>query len=212
MRVRMVMYLTVMAVVSGACGGGKDGPTTPTNTVREIDVVNYLASTAAVSFGGTPFGSVGAAATTSGTAVAFAVPTNVHTLSYTLAKKQRSDGSAIPDDLDGETNIAIPDGAHTLLITNVVGAQAYISIQFGNTTAQTVALGVFSNGQLKCVGSVPGNTAPPFTGYYALTSGTEVRYYRGAACGGAYLFWNSTQLANYQANTGVVSLLATSLP
>lgn len=211
MRRRLVIFLTLLAVVSSACGGGKDSPTTPATTVREVDVINFLYAGVTVSVDGTSYGAVNSGAL-GPVSAAFLVPTTARTVGYTIAKQHYSNGTVIPDDLDGESGVALPAGSQVFGLNNIVGSQAYITFAVLNNTGATITIGLTSNGITRCISTVTGNVSSGFLGYYALTSTSELHYYRGTNCTGPSRFWSPAQLAAYEANSGALLFVATTLP
>jgi hypothetical protein len=137
-------------------------------------------------------------------------------LEWTSAKPADSRGLAIPDDI-GQVRLPLTGIGVTLEITNVINDATYITASVFNETMSQAVIGVFDGVHVACVsqlraksGVVHGFTQ---TGYYHLTPATELRAYRdGSDCTGSYIAWPKSQLADFEAKSGLITLSLTSPP
>jgi len=136
-------------------------------------------------------------------------------LTWTSAKPADARGQPIPDQI-GEVNVTITAINGVLEITNVIDDQTYITASIFNHTASPVSIGVFDGSAVSCASQLPAasQNAVGFTqtGYYRLTPATEFRAYATPDCTGPYSPWPSSQLAGFEAKSGVVTLSLTSPP
>ena len=131
-------------------------------------------------------------------------------LTWTSAKPADAHGQMIPDEI-GEQTVDVSSITGALEITNIIGSQTYFTARLFNFTNTRVSIGVFEGSTLWCAALLPEATpgGPGFTliGYYRLLPATELRAYTASAdCTGTYVAWPSSQLAGFEAKSGLLTL------
>ena len=145
----------------------------------------------------------------SGRSTQVTLPANTR-LTWTSAKPADAHGQMVPDEI-GEQAVDVSSILGALEITNVIDNQTYFTARIFNFTTTSVSIGVFEGSTLWCAALLPGATpgGPGFTliGYYRLLATTEVRAYTASAdCTGSYVAWPSSQLSDFQAKSGLLTL------
>jgi hypothetical protein len=176
-----------------------------------FDVSNGLIAPVTVFIDGAPYAVLGA-----GGSIPLTVSSRSQWLTWTSAKPKDAAGELIPDDI-GEVRVSVAGINHTLEIGNVIADQPYFTARIHNDTSMPVSIGVFDGSQVSCAGALPaasnGVTGFVQIGYYRLLSGTQLRAYRDPShCSGSYVSWSSSDLAGYQAKTGLVSVILAAVP
>jgi len=182
----MLLCLALVALLSG-CGG----TTEPVVNTKQLQVLNYLAEPVSLIIDGTAYGSIQVGTLLRGpTQVLLTIPSSATSLTYTVSPEHYSDGSAVANDLSGET-VTLGVGNATLGINNIVQGQSYffpVMIGPGFTDAHTkygtdtISFDIGVPGARRCLGSVSGNFPTAAWGYYRLTPQTEMRLFAGSSC------------------------------
>jgi hypothetical protein len=186
-----------------ACSG--DAPMVPTQTGPvTFQAANDLIAPVTIKVDGSPY-----LILSSGRSTQVTLPANTR-LTWSSAKPADAHGQMIPDEI-GEQTVEVSSITGALEITNVIGGQTYFTARIFNFTSTRVSIGVFEGSALWCAALLPQATAggPGFTliGYYRLLPATEMRAYTASAdCTGPYVAWPSSQLAGFQAKSGLLTL------
>lgn len=187
-----------------ALGGCLKSPTDAWQPVR-VAIHNQLTAPVSIVSGGVTYGSFAPGWTT------LAFPHGTTALTWTAAPRLYSDSTPVPTDLtvQGATFAAATD---TVVITNVVGGQAYFTPVLYNLTGVAVNVAVVDNGTVRlCVGL---SAAATFQlSYYLLTATVDVRVYRSATnCTGTFVAVGHATLAAYAAGSGLVLVNLSTAP
>ena len=145
----------------------------------------------------------------SGRSTQVTLPANTR-LTWTSAKPADAHGQMIPDEI-GEQTVDVSSITGALEITNIIGNQTYFTARIFNFTTTRVSIGVFEGSTLWCAALLPelAQGVPGFIiiGYYRLLPATELRAYTASAdCTGSYVSWPSSQLTDFQTNSGLLTL------
>lgn len=208
---RGAIALSVLSLL--ACGGPTEPKAReePAPTVVTVTVYNRLDLPVSLSAGGTVYGTLGAGASN-----ALTLPPRTSSLTWANSKRRYGDGTPITDDLSSIT-VSIAANQNVIDVTNVADGVTYFTPSITKAFSDTIALEVARGTSTICLGYVWGQ--PLFGvrwGYYALTSDTQLRYYKGSTCKAgaeAYRFWNATAISSgLTIGSGVVNLRADVLP
>lgn len=204
-----VCIVAASVVALGACGGGVAELPTQTGPVTFI-AANDLVAPVTLSVDGSPYAILSFGRTTQIT-----LPANAR-LTWTSSKPADAHGEMIADEI-GVIKVDVSAISGALEITNVIENQTYFTARLFNFTNATVSIGVFDGAKVWCAAVLPGATTsgPGFTliGYYRLLSTTELRAYTGSSqCTGPYVTWPSSQLAGFEAKSGLLTLSLESSP
>lgn len=136
-------------------------------------------------------------------------------LTWISAKPMDSQAQPIPDDI-GEVQIAVAGINGRLEISNVIADQTYITARIFNRTNAPVSIGVYDGSSLSCAAELPAASGAMSgltqIGYYRLLPATEVRAYREPRCAGPHISWPSSQLKDFTAKSGLLTLTLDSAP
>lgn len=186
-----------------ACGG--EGGMVPTQTGPvTFRAANDLIAPVTIKVNGEPY-----LILSFGRSTQVTLPANTK-LTWTSAKPADAHGQMIPDEI-GEQTVDVSSITGALEITNIIGNETYFTARIFNFTNTRVSIGVFEGSTLWCAALLPEATAggPGFTliGYYRLLPATELRAYTASAdCTGTYVAWPSSQLAGFEAKSGLLTL------
>jgi len=210
--IRRVTVTLSLALLS-ACGGDTPSPTSVGNIPfqRRFVVTNRLLAPITIWIDDSL-----SVILSNGRSSGLAVASDAVWLKWTSAKPADSHGTAIPDDI-GQVRLPLTGIGLTLEITNVVSDTTYVTASVYNETSSQVQIGVYDGTRVNCVSMLPAKSGVVHgftqTGYYRLSSETEMRAYRsGSLCTGPYVAWPKSQLADFEAKSGLVELSLTSPP
>lgn len=208
-RFEMKSLLASLLIVV-ASNVGCSSSTEPNRPIR-VSVVNELDMELTLRAGTTVLGTIGGF-----DSVSVTLPAGVRSLEWQSQKRRYSDGSPVPDDLTGAT-INVSASTDLVTITNLVNGVTYFTPETYIVFSDTASFEVARGGSTLCIGWAVGPSFlfGPRWGYYRLTEGTELRYYRGSRCraGAApYRFWSFSLLSTAAIGSGIVSLTADVLP
>jgi uncharacterized protein YjdB len=177
----------------------------PVSTVN-VGFLNSLAVGVTVFQGSQSLGSL-----PSGSFFTFTVIRTANT-TWRSQKFRFSDGSFIPDELDGGA-ISSSELTSSVSITNIVGGVPFVVPIISSAFADTVSFLLRRPSGPKCLGFQWGSGILGATwGYYRLEPNTSLEVYRGAGCTGRSRFWNSDQMAAYEQRSGRLYLRVDQLP
>jgi hypothetical protein len=195
---------------TAACDGDFTGPASGEFQVRFV-VSNSLLAPVTIAIDGAPY-----LILTGGASSSLTVSSKAQWLTWNSAKPMDASGQPILDDI-GEIRIAVSSINNALDISNLIGGHTYITARFLNLTTANVSIGVYDGSSVSCAARLPAASGPAagYTqiGYYKLLASTEVRAYRDpVSCSGAYSSWPSGQIRDYEAKSGLLSLVLESAP
>lgn len=176
MRYRNIPYVLAL----GAFAGCKDSAPPP--PPFSVDFSNYLDVPVRVTKGGVSYVTIPA-----GDPASVVLPGGTTSVEWTAENFHYSDGTEVVDDLT-TTSTLVATGANVEL-TNIVGGQTYFSPIIFNATGSEIAIGVATDNVVRCLGSQGAIGGGAEWGYYRFNATTELRYYAGTACTGAYRYW-----------------------
>lgn len=194
---------TLLIVVAAACGGDVGMPA-PNDSPVTFVAANALVAPVTITVNGEQY-----AILNPGRSTQMTLPANAH-VTWTSAKPADAQGREIADQI-GVISVDVPAINSTLEFTNIIENQTYFTARIFNLTASQVSIGVFDGSKVWCAANMPPATTsgPGFIiiGYYKLLPATEVRAYTTASdCTGAYVLWPQTQLTDFQAKSGLLTL------
>jgi hypothetical protein len=169
----------------------------PTDAWQPVSVRihNLLADSVTVVAGGVTYGTFAPGWTS------LSFRHDVTSLTWTPTTPQFSDSTPVPTDLTLETAVltALVD---TVVISNVVSGQAYVTPLIYNLTGVTVDVAIVDNGAARlCVELGATNFR---LAYYRLTATVAIRVYQsGTSCTGTFVSVSHATLAAYQAGSGL---------
>ena len=180
----------LLLLALGAC---TKAPSDAWQPVR-VTIQNLLADSVTVVAGGVTYGTFPPGWTS------LAFPPDATALTWTPTTPLFSDSTPVPTDLTQET--APVTAIDTVVISNVVGGQTYVTPLLYNLTGVTVDVAIVDNGAVRvCVELGATNFR---LAYYRLTATVAARVYRsGTSCSGTFLAISHATLAAYQAGSGI---------
>lgn len=203
---RLTALLGVLPLL--ACGGASDSVAPSEFTVR-FTATNDLLAPVTFLVDGSPY-----AILSNGVSTGLVLSSKAH-VTWISAKPADSHGQPIPDEI-GEVTVSVPAINGVLEITNVINDQTYITASIFNEANVPASIGVYDGTSVSCVSQIPAATPTTEgftqTGYYRLTTRTELRAYPTPDCSGAYAAWAQSALMNFQLKSGLVRLEITNLP
>jgi hypothetical protein len=188
-RLARVPLLLMLAL--GAC---TKAPTAAWQPVR-VTIHNLLADSVTVVAGGVTYGTFAPGWTS------LAFPHDATALTWTPTVPLFSDSTPVPTDLTLET-AALATAIDTVVISNVVSGQAYVTPLIYNLTGVTVDVAIVDNGAARvCVELGATNFR---LAYYRLSATVAMRVYRsGTSCTGTFVSISHATLAAYQTGSGL---------
>jgi hypothetical protein len=200
--------MVALAAMGMGCG---TSPAAPSDTLIRFHVSNHLLAPVAIRVDGVAYVNLSGGASTNVT-----VSREAQWLSWLSAKPMDFEGQPIRDDLS-EVQVSLSGIDLQLDISNVVNGQTYITAQILNFTSAPVSIGVYNESSVTCAARLPaasgGTSAFTQIGYYRLLGTTEIRAYRDpSTCTGPYTAWSSSQIRDFSAKSGLVSLRLDSAP
>jgi hypothetical protein len=210
---RAATLAAMLAAMLAACGGGAtDVPSTSSTEPLRFQVSNALIAPVVVRVDGDPLVILSAGASSG-----VGVRRSAQWLTWTSAKPTDSTGRPIPDDI-GEVRVRVAGVGPAFEISNVIDGMPHVTVGVVNRSDKPAEIGVFDGAKVACAGALPvtgrdGQRGFVQTGYYRLSSDTELRAYRyGSGCTGSYVAWPRTALAGFTAKAGALSLSLDTAP
>ncbi|MGD0484378.1 MAG: hypothetical protein ABSB58_06965 [Gemmatimonadales bacterium] len=178
-------------------------PTDAWQPVR-VTVHNLLVDSVTVVAGGVTYGTFASGWTS------LVFPPDATALTWTPTVPLYSDSTPVPTDLTAVT-ASFAAAYDTVVISNVVGGQAYVTPLLYNLTGVTVDVAIVDNGAARlCVELGPTHFR---LAYYRLTPTVAIRVYRsGTTCTGTFLAISHATLAAYQAGSGLALVNVNTAP
>ena len=204
--VRFAALFVVLPIVACAAGGDSMAPSEFT---VQFTATNDLLAPVTFLVDGSPY-----AILSTGRSTGLSLSSKAH-VTWVSAKPADSRGQPIPDEI-GEVSVSVAAINGVLEITNVINDQTYITASIYNYATIPASIGVYDGTMVSCASQVPGATPTTAgftqTGYYRLTAKTEFRAYGTPDCSGVYIAWTQSELANFQAKSGRVTLALSASP
>jgi hypothetical protein len=190
----------LLLLVLGAC---TKAPTAAWQPVR-VTIENLLADSVSVVAGGVTYGTFASGWT------ALALPHDATALTWTPTTRLYSDSTPVPTDLTVVT-ASLAAATDTVVISNVVSGQAFVTPLLYNLTGVTVDVAIVDNGAARLC--VELGTTNFRLAYYRLTATVAIRVYRsGTSCTGTFLTISHATLAAYQAGSGLALINLNTAP
>jgi len=211
MTLRRRLPIAFSLVLACGCSGDVRLPTDSSNHIYQFVVTNRLLAPITVAIDDNV-----TAIITNGKSTGITAASGAQWLTWRSAKPADAHGAAIPDDIR-EHRIGVPAIGLGLEISNVINDTTYVTASIFNETTSDASIGIFDGVSVSCVSWLPAKAGAVHgftqTGYYRLSSATELRAYRiGSDCTGAYQAWPKSSLAAFEPKSGLVTLVLNTAP